>query len=87
MSFDMTIRFDRTYSRSVALTPLSQFLGTLPNVKTVRQTLLVYAVRPDQHMEISLETAAEEEPKVKTLQAVAERKVGKARLTLLRLKD
>ena len=33
---------------------------------------------------ISLETAADEEPKVKGLEAVADRKVGKARLTLLR---
>ena len=34
---------------------------------------------------ISLETAAKEEPQVKGLEAVAERTVGKARLTLLRL--
>mgnify|MGYP003592902004 FL=1 len=33
---------------------------------------------------ISLETAADEEPKVKGLEAVADRKVGKARITLLR---
>lgn len=33
---------------------------------------------------ISLETAADEEPKIKGLEAVADRKVGKARLTLLR---
>lgn len=33
---------------------------------------------------ISLETAAAEEPKVKGLEMVAERKVGKARITLLR---
>jgi 16S rRNA (guanine966-N2)-methyltransferase len=33
---------------------------------------------------VSLETAADEEPKVKTLEAVAERRVGKARITLLR---
>jgi len=36
---------------------------------------------------ISLETAADEEPKVKGLEAVADRRVGKARLTLLRLKQ
>jgi len=36
---------------------------------------------------ISLETAADEEPKVKGLDAVADRRVGKARLTLLRLKQ
>lgn len=35
---------------------------------------------------ISLETAADEEPRVRTLEAVAERRVGKARLTLLRPK-
>ena len=35
---------------------------------------------------ISLETAFNEEPKIKGLEAVAERKVGKARITLLRLK-
>ncbi|MFM5923148.1 MAG: 16S rRNA (guanine(966)-N(2))-methyltransferase RsmD [Novosphingobium sp.] len=35
---------------------------------------------------ISLETAADEEPKVKGLEAVADRKVGKARITLLRIK-
>ena len=35
---------------------------------------------------VSLETAADEEPKIKALEAVADRKVGKARLTLLRLK-
>lgn len=34
---------------------------------------------------ISLETAAYEEPKVRGLEAVADRKVGKARLTLLRV--
>jgi 16S rRNA (guanine966-N2)-methyltransferase len=34
---------------------------------------------------VSLETAADEEPKFKSLETVAERKVGKARLTLLRL--
>ncbi len=34
---------------------------------------------------VSLETAADEEPKVKALEPVAERRVGKARLTLLRL--
>lgn len=33
---------------------------------------------------VSLETAADEEPKVKGLEAVADRKVGKARLTLFR---
>ncbi len=33
---------------------------------------------------ISLETAVDEEPKVKGLEAVADRKVGKARITLLR---
>lgn len=33
---------------------------------------------------VSLETAADEEPKVKGLEPVADRKVGKARLTLLR---
>lgn len=36
---------------------------------------------------VSLETAFNEEPKVRTLQAVADRRVGKARLTLLRLTD
>jgi 16S rRNA (guanine966-N2)-methyltransferase len=36
---------------------------------------------------VSLETAADEEPRVKALEAVAERRVGKARLTLLRLKS
>ena len=35
---------------------------------------------------ISLETAFNEEPKLKAFEAVAERKVGKARITLLRLK-
>lgn len=35
---------------------------------------------------VSLETAFNEEPKVKGLDTVADRKVGKARLTLLRLK-
>ena len=34
---------------------------------------------------ISLETAASEEPEVKGLEAVADRKVGKARLTLFRM--
>jgi 16S rRNA (guanine966-N2)-methyltransferase len=34
---------------------------------------------------VSLETAADEEPKVRGLDAVAERRVGKARITLLRL--
>jgi len=33
---------------------------------------------------VSLETAADEEPKVKGLEPVADRKVGKARITLLR---
>lgn len=33
---------------------------------------------------VSLETAHDEEPKLKALQAVADRKVGKARITLLR---
>ena len=36
---------------------------------------------------VSLETAHDEEPKLRTLEAVAERKVGKARITLLRLKS
>ena len=35
----------------------------------------------------SLETAADEEPKIKGLETVADRRVGKARLTLLRLKQ
>jgi len=35
----------------------------------------------------SLETAADEEPKVKGMETVADRRVGKARLTLLRLKQ
>lgn len=35
---------------------------------------------------VSLETAHNEDPEVKTLEPVAERKVGKARITLLRLK-
>ncbi|HQV03692.1 MULTISPECIES: 16S rRNA (guanine(966)-N(2))-methyltransferase RsmD [unclassified Novosphingobium] len=34
---------------------------------------------------ISLETAADEEPKIKGLEAAADRKVGKARITLLRM--
>lgn len=34
---------------------------------------------------VSLETAADEEPKVRGLEAVADRKVGKARITLLRM--
>lgn len=34
---------------------------------------------------ISLETAADEAPQLKTLEAVAERRVGKARITLLRM--
>ena len=34
---------------------------------------------------ISLETEANEEPKVRSLETVAERKVGKARISLLRL--
>ncbi len=38
-----------------------------------------------EHTWISLETAHDEEPKVKLFEAVADRKVGKARLTLLRL--
>jgi 16S rRNA (guanine966-N2)-methyltransferase len=33
---------------------------------------------------VSLETAADEEPRVRALEAVADRRVGKARLTLLR---
>jgi 16S rRNA (guanine966-N2)-methyltransferase len=36
---------------------------------------------------VSLETEAGEEPKVRALEPVAERRVGKARLTLLRPKD
>lgn len=35
---------------------------------------------------VSLESEAGEDPKVRSLEAVAERKVGKARITLLRLK-
>jgi 16S rRNA (guanine966-N2)-methyltransferase len=35
---------------------------------------------------VSLETAADEEPRVRGLEPVAERRVGKARLTLLRMK-
>lgn len=34
---------------------------------------------------VSLETAADEEPRVRSLEPVADRKVGKARLTLLRM--
>ena len=60
MSFDMTIRSNRACSKSVALKPLSTFLGSLPNVKTVRPALLVFEIRPDRHMEISLETASPE---------------------------
>lgn len=33
---------------------------------------------------VSLETAADEEPQVKAMEVVADRKVGKARITLLR---
>jgi len=36
---------------------------------------------------VSLETAHDEEPKLKNYEAVADRKVGKARITLLRLKQ
>ena len=36
---------------------------------------------------VSLETATDEEPKIRALEPVAERRIGKARLTLLRLKD
>jgi 16S rRNA (guanine966-N2)-methyltransferase len=36
---------------------------------------------------ISLETGADEEPRVRALEALAERRVGKARLTLLRSRD
>jgi hypothetical protein len=58
MSFDMTIRFDRRYSKSVGLEPRSKYIATLPNIRTVRTSLLVYEVLPDLHMEISLETAS-----------------------------
>jgi 16S rRNA (guanine966-N2)-methyltransferase len=36
---------------------------------------------------ISLETASDEEPRVRGLEQVGERRVGKARLTLLRLEQ
>jgi 16S rRNA (guanine966-N2)-methyltransferase len=36
---------------------------------------------------VSLETAADEEPRVRTQEAVADRRVGNARLTLLRSRD
>ena len=35
---------------------------------------------------VSLETAADEDPKVRSLEVEAERRVGKARISLLRLK-
>jgi hypothetical protein len=57
MTFDLTIRSSRAYSRSVPLEPLSRFIASLPHVKTVRPELLVFEVPPDRHMEISLETA------------------------------
>ena len=52
MSFDMTIRYNRACSRSVALEPLSKFIGSFPDVQTVRTSLLVYEVPPDRRMEI-----------------------------------
>jgi hypothetical protein len=57
MSFDMTIRYNRSCSRSVPLAPLSKFIGSLPDVKTVRTSLLVYEVPPDRRMEMTLEGA------------------------------
>ena len=54
MSFDMTIRYNRACSRSVALEPLSKFIGSFPDVQTVRTSLLVYEVPPDRRMEICL---------------------------------
>src|SRR4051794_31928889 len=58
MSFDMTIRFDKAYSRSVPFAPLSKFLGALRPLRAVRPSLLVFDVPPDRHLEVSLEVAA-----------------------------
>ena len=55
MSFDMSIRYTRACSRSVLREPRSNFIGTFPDVQTVRTGLLVYEVPPDRRMEIGLE--------------------------------
>ncbi|MCE9589248.1 MAG: hypothetical protein K8S99_01850 [Planctomycetes bacterium] len=55
MSYDLTIRPDEKFSRSVPREPLEAFIALLPFIAAVDRSLFVLEEKPNRRMEISLE--------------------------------
>lgn len=60
MSYDITIRPDEKYSRSVPRETLSAFIAQLPSIRRCDRPQFVLDDKPKRWMEISLETADED---------------------------
>jgi len=60
MSYDITIRPDETFSRSVPRESLATFIAQLPSISRSGGSQLVLDARPKRYMTISLETADED---------------------------
>jgi hypothetical protein len=56
MSYDLTIRPDEKFSRSVPREPLSAFISQLPSITRAARPQFVLEEKPKRWMEISLET-------------------------------
>lgn len=60
MSYDITIRSDEKFSRSVPREKLAAFIAHLPSIKRSERPQFVLDDKPKRWMEISLETADED---------------------------
>jgi len=60
MSYDITIRPDEKFSRSVPREPLAAFVAQLPLIRRTDSPQFVLDEKPKRWMEISLETTDEE---------------------------
>src|SRR5436190_13989574 len=57
MSYDITIRSDEKFSRSVPREPLAAFIAQLPSISRTDRSQFVLDEKPKRWMVISLETA------------------------------
>jgi hypothetical protein len=78
MSYDLTIRADRNYSQFVALGPLAEFIGNLPDVQANGPSGFLLK-GSHRWMNISLETANEEGD------SVAAHEDGRSQVNCIRL--
>lgn len=60
MSYDLTLRPDEKFSRSVPRQPLAAFLAQLPSVRRADRPQFILDEKPKRWMEISLETVDED---------------------------